>query len=128
MARISGVDIPNNKVIKIGLTSIYGIGRNTAEEILEKLKIDLNKRGNELTEQEIALIRKELETNRKVEGELRKDISVNIRRLMDLNTYRGIRHKKGLPVRGQKTKSNARTRKGSKKTVANKKSVKSLKS
>lgn len=128
MARIAGVDIPNNKVIKIGLTEVYGIGRTLALKILAKLKIEENKRGKDLTEKDVAGIRKELESHYTVEGELRKEISLNIRRLMDLNTYRGTRHKRGLPVRGQSTKANARTRKGPRKTVANKASVKSLRS
>ncbi len=127
MPRIAGVDVPANKRIEVGLTYIYGIGKSVAKQILVEAGIDLNKRGSELTEADMANIRKILEEKFKVEGDLRKDISMNIKRLMDLGTYRGQRHKKGLPVRGQNTRSNARTRKGPKKTVAVKKSIKTLK-
>ena len=127
MPRIAGVDVPAGKRIEIGLTYIYGIGRTTSKDILTKAGVDFDKRGHELTETEIAQIRKALEAKVKVEGDLRKETVMNIKRLMDLGCYRGQRHKKGLPVRGQSTKSNARTRKGPKKTVAGKKSVKTLK-
>lgn len=127
MPRIAGVDVPANKRIEVGLTYIYGIGKSVAKQILIEAGIDLNKRGSELTEADMANIRKILEEKFKVEGDLRKDISMNIKRLMDLGTYRGQRHKKGLPVRGQNTRSNARTRKGPKKTVAVKKSIKTMK-
>jgi small subunit ribosomal protein S13 len=127
MPRIAGVDVPANKRIEIGLTYIYGIGRSVSKMILEEAGIDVNKRGSELTEADMANIRKILEAKYKVEGDLRKDLSMNIKRLMDLGCYRGQRHKKGLPVRGQNTRSNARTRKGPKKTVAGKKSIKAMK-
>ena len=112
MARIAGVEIPNNKRVEIGLTYIYGIGRPRSKLILEKTKIDLNKRVKDLTADELARIRKHIETLEMVEGDLRKRINQDIKRLMDINSYRGRRHKKGLPVRGQRTKTNARTRKG----------------
>ncbi len=112
MARVAGVDIPNNKKVEIGLTYIYGVGRNISRRLIEAAKIDMNKRVGDLTEQEISTIRKLIEDNYKVEGDLRKDISLNIKRLMEINCYRGVRHKLGMPVRGQKTRSNARTRKG----------------
>jgi small subunit ribosomal protein S13 len=127
MPRISGVDVPANKRVEIGLTYIYGIGKATAQKILKKAGVDFNRRGHELTEGEIASIRKVLETDVKVEGDLRKKVVADIKRLMDLSCYRGQRHKRGLPVRGQNTQSNARTRKGPRKTVAGKKSVKALK-
>jgi small subunit ribosomal protein S13 len=112
VARIAGVEIPNNKRVEIGLTYIYGIGRPKSKQILEKTKIDLNKRVKDLTADELARIRKHIETIEMVEGDLRKRINQNIKRLMDINSYRGRRHKRGLPVRGQRTKTNARTRKG----------------
>lgn len=112
MARIAGVEIPNNKRVEIGLTYIYGIGRPKSKQILEITKIDLNKRIKDLTADELGRIRKHIETLEMVEGDLRKRINQNIKRLMDINSYRGRRHKKGLPVRGQRTKTNARTRKG----------------
>ncbi len=112
MARVAGVDIPNNKKVEIGLTYIYGVGRNISRLLIEEAKIDINKRVGDLTEQEISTIRNLIEDNYKVEGDLRKDISLNIKRLMEINCYRGVRHKLGMPVRGQKTRSNARTRKG----------------
>jgi small subunit ribosomal protein S13 len=127
MPRIAGVDVPANKRVEVGLTYIYGIGKTLAKEILTEAGIGLSKRGSELTETEVASIRKILEEKIKVEGDLRKEISMNIKRLMDLGCYRGQRHKKGLPVRGQNTQSNARTRKGPKKTVSGKKSVKAMK-
>ncbi|MCA1927551.1 MAG: 30S ribosomal protein S13 [Calditerrivibrio sp.] len=112
MARVAGVDIPNNKKIEIGLTYIYGIGRNIANKIIDDIGLDRNKKVADLTEQEISSIRKYIDENLKVEGDLRKDISLNIKRLIEINCYRGVRHKTGLPVRGQKTRSNARTRRG----------------
>lgn len=112
MARIAGVDVPNNKRVEIGLTYIYGVGRNTALRILDSIGIDVSKKVGELTEQEISSIRKFIDENLKVEGDLRKDISLNIKRLMEISCYRGYRHKNGLPCRGQKTRSNARTRRG----------------
>lgn len=120
MARIAGVDLPN-KHVEIALTHIYGIGRSSAQKICEKTKIDKNKRINELTPDEINLLRKEIENEYKVEGRLRTEVALNIKRLMDIGCYRGLRHRKGLPVRGQRTKTNARTRKGKRKTVAGKK-------
>jgi small subunit ribosomal protein S13 len=112
VARIAGVDVPNNKKVEIGLTYIYGIGRSTANKIVDVVGIDRNKRIGDLTEQEISAIRKFIDENLKVEGDLRKDISLNIKRLMEINCYRGYRHKNSLPCRGQKTRSNARTRRG----------------
>ncbi len=112
MARVAGVDIPNNKKVEIGLTYIFGIGRATAKKILTDTNIPSVKRMGDLTEQEIADIRNYLDGNIKVEGDLRKDIGLNIKRLMEINCYRGIRHKNNLPCRGQKTRSNARTRRG----------------
>ncbi|MBZ4642796.1 MAG: small subunit ribosomal protein [Deferribacteres bacterium] len=112
MARIAGVDVPNNKKIEIGLTYIFGIGRSTAKRIIDVTGVDENKRIGDLTQQEISEIRKFIDENLKVEGDLRKDISLNIKRLMEINCYRGQRHKNSLPCRGQKTRSNARTRRG----------------
>jgi small subunit ribosomal protein S13 len=112
VARVAGVDIPNNKKVEIGLTYIFGIGRPTAKKILTDTQISPNKRIGELTEQEIADIRNYLDSSIKTEGDLRKEIGLNIKRLMEINCYRGIRHKANLPVRGQKTRSNARTRRG----------------
>ena len=120
MARIKGVDIPNDKRIEISLTYIYGIGRNLSKTILNNANVDLNKKAKDLTEDELSRIRKEIE-NHLVEGDLRREIQLNIKRLKEIGCYRGIRHRKGLPVRGQKTKTNARTCKGPKRTVANKK-------
>lgn len=122
MARIAGVDLPRNKRVEIGLTYIFGIGRPTSQRILTEAGIDFDIRINELTEEQIAKIREIIDTqNIIVEGDLRREIALNIKRLMEIGCYRGIRHRRGLPVRGQKTKTNARTRKGPKKTVANKK-------
>ena len=121
MARIAGVDIPNNKRIEIALTYIYGIGRKSANDILAATGIDPDTRAKDLTEADVAKLRDEIENNYKVEGELRREVSLNIKRLTEINCYRGIRHRKGLPVRGQRTKTNARTRKGPAKTIANKK-------
>ena len=117
MARIAGVDLPNDKRIEIGLTYIYGIGRTTASEILDKAGVDPDVRVKDLTEEEAGKIRKIIDSDYMVEGDLRRDVSLNIKRLMEIGCYRGIRHRRGLPVRGQKTKTNARTRKGPKKTV-----------
>lgn len=121
MARISGIDLPKNKHIVIALTYIYGIGRSTAENIVSSAKIDPNTRTDKLTEAEVSRLRDEIDRNCKVEGDLRREISMNIKRLMDLGCYRGLRHRKGLPCRGQRTKTNARTRKGPARTVAGKK-------
>ena len=121
MARIAGVDIPNQKRVEIALTYIYGIGRKSSNDILARTGIDPDKRAKDLTEDEIAKIRDELEAHYSVEGDLRRDVAMNIKRMVEINCYRGIRHRKGLPVRGQNTKNNARTRKGPKKTIANKK-------
>ena len=121
MARIAGVDLPKNKRIYISLTYIYGIGESKSENILTAVKIDLDKKTNELTEEEVLAIRNEISDNYSVEGELRSVVGRNIKRLIDVGTYRGLRHKKGLPVNGQNTKNNSRTRKGRKKTVAGKK-------
>ena len=121
MARIAGVDIPNNKRIEFALTYIYGIGRKSANDILAKTGVDPDKRAKDLTEDEIAKLRDEIENSYTVEGDLRRDVALNIKRMVEINCYRGIRHRKGLPVRGQRTKTNARTRKGPAKTIANKK-------
>jgi len=121
MARIAGVDIPNAKRIEIALTYIYGIGRKSANDILVKTGIDPDKRAKDLTEDEVAKLRDEIENNYKVEGDLHREVALDIKRLVEINCYRGIRHRKGLPVRGQRTKTNARTRKGPAKTIANKK-------
>ena len=121
MARIAGVDIPNNKRIEIALTYIYGIGRTSSNKILAKTGINPDTRAKDLTDAEIALLRDEIETSYHVEGDLRRDVALNIKRLVEINCFRGIRHRKGLPVRGQRTKTNARTRKGPAKTIANKK-------
>ena len=121
MARIAGVDIPRDKRIEIALTYIFGIGRQLSNEILTEAAIDPNKRTNALTEEEIAKIRDIIERRHKVEGDLRKEISVSIKRLMDIGCYRGLRHRKGLPVRGQRTRTNSRTRKGPRKTSMKKK-------
>ena len=120
MARIAGVDLPNEKRIEAGLTYIYGIGWSTSREILEKTGIDSSTRVKDLTEEEVGKIRKVIESDYMVEGDLRRETSMNIKRLMDIGCYRGIRDRRGLPVRGQKTKTNARTRKGPKKTVGRK--------
>lgn len=121
MARIAGVDLPNNKRGEIGLTYIYGIGRSSAREILGKAGIDYDTKVKDWNDDQIAAIRSLITEEYKIEGELRSSIQINIKRLMDIGCYRGIRHRIGLPVRGQTTKNNARTRKGRKKTVANKK-------
>ena len=121
MARIVGVDLPKNKRGEIGLTYIYGIGRSRAAKILEEAGIDKSVKVQDWNDDQVAKIRQIINDNFKVEGELRLEIQMNIKRLMDIGCYRGIRHRLGLPVRGQKTKNNARTRKGKKKTIANKK-------
>lgn len=121
MARISGVDLPKNKKVLFGLQYIYGIGPTSSEEILEKAKIDPLKKVSDLTEEDVAQIRAVITTEYKVEGALRSEIQQNIKRLMDIGSHRGIRHRKGLPVRGQRTRTNSRTRKGKRKTVAGKK-------
>jgi small subunit ribosomal protein S13 len=121
LARIAGIDIPKNKRIEIALTYIYGIGRTTSQKILAEAGVDVNTRTDKLTEAEVARIREQIDKSHKVEGDLRREISMNIKRLMDLGCYRGLRHRKGLPVRGQRTKTNARTRKGPARTVAGKK-------
>ena len=121
MARIAGVDLPNNKRGEIGLTYIFGIGRSSARDILEKCGIDYNIKVGDWDDAQVASIRNMITEDYKIEGELRSSIQMNIKRLMDIGCYRGIRHRVGLPVRGQSTKNNARTRKGKKKTVANKK-------
>ena len=121
MARIAGVDLPNNKRGEIGLTYIFGIGRPSAKKILEKCGIDPAVKCGDWNDDQIAKIRAEINENYKIEGELRSSVQMDIKRLMDIGCYRGIRHRNGLPVRGQSTKNNARTRKGRKKTVANKK-------
>lgn len=123
MARIAGIDLPKNKRGEIGLTYVFGIGRTSACIILEKLSIDKNTKVNQWSDDQIAEINKYIADNHTVEGELRSEVQLNIKRLQDIACYRGIRHRKGLPLRGQSTKNNARTRKGKKKTVANKKKV-----
>lgn len=121
MARIAGVDLPKNKRAEIGLTYIYGIGRTTAQEILGKANVDVNKRVGELNDEEVSAIRAIIQSDYKVEGAMRSEVQMNIKRLMDIGCYRGLRHRKGLPARGQRTRTNARTRKGKRKTVAGKK-------
>jgi len=120
MARIAGVDLPN-KHVEIALTYIYGLGRMSARKICDSTKIDPNKKINDLSNDELNELRKVIESDYKVEGRLRSEVALNIKRLMDIGCYRGLRHRRGLPVRGQRTKTNARTRKGKRKTVANKK-------
>ena len=127
MARIAGVDLPRNKRIDIALTYLHGIGRATAEQMLTKLNIDPAMKTDQMDETVVARIRDFIEKNLTVEGDLRRNIAMNVKRLIELQTYRGSRHRKGLPIRGQRTRSNARTRKGPRKTVAGKASVKSLK-
>ncbi len=121
MARIAGVDIPSNKRGEIALTYIFGIGRSRAKKILLEVKVDPNVKVTEWNDTEITAIREMISNNYKIEGELRSEVQLNIKRLMDIGCYRGIRHRNGLPLRGQSTKNNARTRKGKRKTVANKK-------
>ena len=121
MARIAGVELPNQKRVEIGLTYIFGIGRSTANKILEKTGINPDTRCKDLTEDEVSKLRDEIKDFHKVEGDLRRDVALDIKRLVEIGCYRGVRHRKGLPVRGQRTKTNARTRKGPAKTIANKK-------
>lgn len=121
MARIAGVDLPRDKRIEIGLTYLYGIGRSAAQKILKETKINPDTRVKNLSEDEVVRLRDIVENNYKIEGDLRRDISMNIKRLMDIGAYRGLRHRRGLPVHGQRTRTNARTRKGPKKTVGGKK-------
>ena len=120
MARIAGVDIPNDKRVVISLTYVYGIGKPLAQEILKTINISEDKRVKDLTEEELTKIRNEV-SKYKVEGDLRREVALNIKRLSEIGSYRGLRHRRGLPVRGQSTKTNARTRKGPRKTIANKK-------
>ena len=121
MARIAGVDLPREKRVEIGLTYIYGIGRASSVQILEKANVNPDTRVRDLTDEEVGRIRDAIDETVTVEGDLRREIAMNIKRLQEIGCYRGVRHRKGLPVRGQKTKTNARTRKGPKRTVANKK-------
>ncbi|AIJ29855.1 30S ribosomal protein S13 [Borreliella valaisiana] len=121
MARISGIDLPNNKQLKIALTSIYGIGRTRALEVCNRSNISPSKIAKDLDNDEVNRLRKVIESDYVVEGKLRSEVAMSIKRLMDIACYRGVRHRKGLPLRGQRTKTNARTRKGKRKTVANKK-------
>jgi len=123
MARIAGIDLPNNKRGEIGLTYIYGIGRSTARKVLDEAGIDFNVKVQDWNDTQLTAIRNILNDKYKLEGALRSEVQLNIKRLMDIGSYRGIRHRVGLPVRGQTTKNNARTRKGKRKTVANKKKV-----
>jgi len=124
MARIAGIDLPNQKRVEIALTYIYGIGRPTAGKLLAATRVNPNTRVKDLTDEDIQKLREQIEKNLKVEGDLRREVSGAIKRLMDIGCYRGLRHRRGLPVRGQRTKTNARTRKGPKKTVAGKKKAK----
>jgi small subunit ribosomal protein S13 len=121
MARIAGIDLPREKRVEIGLTYIYGIGLSTSQKILASTGINPDARVKDLSEEEVNEIRNYINKNLMVEGDLRRDVALNIKRLVEIGSYRGIRHRRGLPVRGQKTKTNARTRKGPKKTIANKK-------
>ena len=121
MARIAGIDLPRDKRVLIGLTYLYGIGRPTSEQVLAKANIDVNTRVKDLTEEEVAKLRSILEEDHLIEGDLRREVAMNIKRLQDIGSYRGIRHRKRLPLRGQKTKTNARTVKGPKRTVSRKK-------
>jgi small subunit ribosomal protein S13 len=127
MARIAGVDLPRNKRMEIALTYVYGIGRSSAKKILTEAAVDRNKKSDQLTEAEVAKVREVIDRVQKVEGDLRRESSLNIKRLVDLGCYRGTRHRKGLPVHGQRTHSNARTRKGPAVAIAGKKSVKAMK-
>ena len=123
MARIAGVNIPTQKRIEVALTSIYGIGRTSAKEICNRVRVPPERRVHDLTDEEVAQIRNAVDGNYQVEGDLRREVSMNIKRLMDLGCYRGLRHRRGLPVRGQRTHTNARTRKGPAKAIAGKKNV-----
>jgi small subunit ribosomal protein S13 len=127
MARIAGVDLPRNKRMEFALTAIYGIGRSVAKKLLEEAGVPLTRNSDELTEADVSKIREVMERTYKVEGDLRRETTMNIKRLVDLGCYRGLRHRKGLPVRGQRTHSNARTRKGKAVAIAGKKSVKGMK-
>ena len=126
MARIAGVDLPRNKRMEVALTYIYGVGRSSSRKILAEANIDLNKKTDAISDDEIARIRSVLDQGYKVEGDLRREVALHVKRLMDLGTYRGLRHRRNLPVRGQRTHTNARTRKGPRKTVAGKKGVKEM--
>ena len=121
MARIEGIDLPNNKALEYGLTAIYGLGLTSARRLCDMLHLDRRKKVSELTEEDVAKLRRAIEDNFIVEGALRTQVSLSVKRLVEVGSYRGVRHRKGLPVRGQRTKTNARTRKGPRKTVANKK-------
>lgn len=121
MARIAGVDLPKDKRVEIGLTYIFGIGRKTAQQILEATGVNPDTRVKDLTEDDVSKLLEYIDHNVHVEGDLRREVALNIKRLVEIGCYRGVRHRKGLPVRGQRTKTNARTRKGPKKTIANKK-------
>ena len=121
MARIAGVDLPRDKRVEIALTYIFGIGKTTSQKLLSQTGISPNTRVRDLTEDEVNKLRESIDANEKVEGDLRREISLNIKRLIEIGSYRGVRHRRGLPVRGQRTKTNARTRKGPRRTVANKK-------
>jgi small subunit ribosomal protein S13 len=121
MARIAGVELPRNKRMEIALTYIYGIGRHSALDICRAALVDIQRRTDEVTDEEVARLRREIDTNYKVEGDLRRDVSGNIKRLVELGCYRGMRHRRNLPVRGQRTHTNARTRKGPRRTIAGKK-------
>lgn len=123
MARIAGIDLPKEKRGEIGLTYIFGIGRSTAQDILDELEIDRDTKVKDWSDEEVAKLRKKIDTEFKVEGALRSEINANIRRLIEIGSYRGTRHRKGLPVRGQRTQTNARTRKGKRRTVAGKKTA-----
>ena len=123
MVRISGVDLPNKKRVEIALTYIYGIGRSTSRKILAETGVDPDRRVHALTDEDVSKVRRVIETTYKVEGAVRTEVSINIKRLMDIGSYRGIRHRRGLPVRGQRTHTNARTRKGPRRTVAGKKAA-----
>ena len=123
MARIAGVDIPREKRLEISLTYIYGIGFTTSQQVCERTGVDANTRVRDLTDEEVARLRNDIDANLRVEGDLRRDVSQDIKRKMEINCYQGVRHRKGLPVHGQRTHTNARTRKGPKKTVAGKKKV-----
>lgn len=118
MARIAGIDIPRNKQVEVSLTYIYGIGRSRSQEILEKANVDPMKRVRDLTDSEVGRLREIIDNDYNVEGDLRREVAMNIKRLTEIGCYRGLRHRRGLPVRGQRTRTNARTRKGPKKTVA----------
>jgi small subunit ribosomal protein S13 len=120
LARIAGIDLPKNKRVEIGLTYIYGIGRPSAQKILKEAGIDFNKKVGELTDEEVVTLRKIIDEKYKVEGDLRREVAMNIKRLMDIGCYRGLRHRRGLPVRGQRTRTNARTRKGPRRTIGGK--------